>query len=217
MWSKSGSMVTGCPDRPEHRMQISHRDATLRPNLSPKLHARQPKLVYSELFRASLGQIGPDRRRLVDGFERTTAKTAYPLVKGHNTEYRKSILCSPDSYLSPLSKPRGGQRPGYGDHLWQMAGRLLIAESLRLDTTRVIAMCSDTKVLSNVWWPIRVESSAHEKALVVWLNSSPGLLTILAERTSTEGAWVATKKADLEGLPVLDPRRLFSFTALRLF
>ena len=51
---KSGSMVTGCPDRPEHRMQISHRDATLRPNLSPKLHARQPKLVYSELFRASL-------------------------------------------------------------------------------------------------------------------------------------------------------------------
>ena len=52
---KSGSMVTGCPDRPEHRMQISHRDATLRPNLSPKLHARQPKLVYSELFRASLG------------------------------------------------------------------------------------------------------------------------------------------------------------------
>ena len=51
---KSGSMVTGCADRPEHRMQISHRDATLRPNLSPKLHARQPKLVYSELFRASL-------------------------------------------------------------------------------------------------------------------------------------------------------------------
>ena len=56
---KSGSMVTGCPDRPEHRMQISHRDATLRPNLSPKLHARQPKLVYSELFRASLD---PDTR-----------------------------------------------------------------------------------------------------------------------------------------------------------
>ena len=55
---KSGSMVTGCPDRPEHRMQISHRDATLRPNLSPKLHARQPKLVYSELFRASLGVLG---------------------------------------------------------------------------------------------------------------------------------------------------------------
>ena len=53
---KSGSMVTGCPDRPEHRPQISHRDATLRPNLSPKLHARQPKLVYSELFRASLEQ-----------------------------------------------------------------------------------------------------------------------------------------------------------------
>ena len=68
----------------------------------------------------SLGKIGPDRRRLVDGFDRTTAPTAYPMVEGHDTEHRKSMLCSPDSYLSPLAKPKGGQRPGYGDHLWQM-------------------------------------------------------------------------------------------------
>ena len=154
---------------------------------------------------SELGKIGPDRRRLVDGFERTTAKTAYPLVEGHDTEHRKSLMCSPDGYLSPLSKPRGGQRPGYGDHLWQMAGRVLIAERLRLDTARVVAMRSETKVLSNVWWEVQIEGNPSEKALVVWLNSSLGLLTILAERTSTEGAWGAMKKADLEDLPVLGP------------
>jgi hypothetical protein len=47
-----------------------------------------------------------------------------------------------------------------------------------------------------------------EKALTVWLNSCLGLLTILANRTSTEGGWVAMKKADLEELPVLDLRQL---------
>ena len=69
-------------------------------------------------------------------------------------------------------------------------------------------MWSETRVLSNVWWPIRVEAASIEKGLAVWLNSSLGLLTMLAQRTSTEGGWVAMKKADLEELPVLDPRRL---------
>ena len=69
-------------------------------------------------------------------------------------------------------------------------------------------MQSNTRVLSNVWWPVRVDDEATEKALSVWLNSSLGLLTILAQRTSTEGGWVAMKKADLEELPVLDARGL---------
>ena len=63
-------------------------------------------------------------------------------------------------------------------------------------------------MLSNVWWPIRVQDEPTEKALAVWLNSSLGLLTILTHRTSTEGGWVAMKKADLEELPVLDTRSL---------
>ena len=155
-----------------------------------------------------IGQIGPDRRRLVDGFDRTSSITAYPMVAGHDTEQRKSLLCSPDTYLSPLTTPKGGQRPGYGQHLWGMAGRLLFAERLWLETTRVAAMWSETRVLSNVWWPIQTDDVSIEKSLAVWINSSLGLLTILAQRTSTRGGWVAMKKADLEELPVLDPRRL---------
>ena len=96
-----------------------------------------------------LGQVGPDRRRLVDGFDRTSSVTAYPLVAGHDTKQRKSLTCIHDAYLSPLAKPRGGQRPGYGEHLWQQSSRLLVSERLRLDTTRVVAMRSDTRVLSN--------------------------------------------------------------------
>ena len=157
-----------------------------------------------------LGQVGPDRRRLVDGFDRTSSVTAYPLVEGHDTDQRKSLTCSPNAYLSPLTRPRGGQRSGYGDHLWQKSGRLLVAERLRLDTARVFSMWSEKEVLSNVWWPVRVEDVQTEKALTLWLNSSLGILTILAHRTSTEGSWVAMKKADLEEMPVVDTRNLSS-------
>ena len=47
-----------------------------------------------------------------------------------------------------------------------------------------------------------------EKALTLWVNSSLGILTMLANRTSTEGAWVALKKTDLAVLSVLDVRAL---------
>ena len=155
-----------------------------------------------------IGQVGPDRRRLVDGFDRTNSVTSYPLVEGHDTDQRKSMTCSPDSYLSPLTTPKGGQRPGYGEYLWQQSARLLIAERLRLNTVRIVAMRSETRVLSNVWWPVKLEDESVEKALAIWMNSSLGMLTLTASRTSTEGSWVAIKKADLEVLPVLDIRAI---------
>ena len=156
-----------------------------------------------------LGEIGPDRRRIVDGFDRTNEATGYPFIDNHDTEIRRSMVVrSPDSYLEPLLEPRGGQREGYGEHLWSMAGQLLIAERLRLNTARVVAMWTDRQVLSNVWWPFKTYNSDWDKALALWLNSSLGILTLLSVRTSTEGGWVALKKGELASLSVLDPRAL---------
>ncbi len=156
-----------------------------------------------------LGQIGPDRRRIVDGFEHTNSVTAYPFVEDHDTEKRRSIVAhTPDSYLVPLVTPKGGQRSGYGDHLWQQAGQLLIAERLWLNTARVIAMHTGRPVLSNVWWPVKTNNQDWDKILALWLNGSLGILTILTRRTSTRGGWVALKKGELAALPVLDPRAL---------
>ena len=157
---------------------------------------------------AELGKIGPDRRRLIDGFERTTVQTAYPMVEGHDTEQRKSLVCTPDAYLSPLATPLGGQRPGYGEHLWQSSSQLLVSERIRLDTVRVVSMRASVRVLSNVWWEVSLENRDYEKAFAVWMNASIGLLTVISQRTSTEGSWVAMKKADLEQLPMLDLRAL---------
>ena len=155
-----------------------------------------------------LGQVGPDRRDVWDGFERTDAVTAYPMVENHDTEQRRRLVATPDTYLAPLAKARPSRNLKAVEQLWPKAGRLLVAERLRLDTARVVAMRANTRVLSNVWWPVRVDDEVTEKAIALWMNSSLGILTILAQRTSTEGGWVAMKKADLEDLPVLDVRQL---------
>ena len=155
-----------------------------------------------------LGRIGPDRRDMWDGFQDTPSVTAYPMVANHNTEVRRGIATGPDRYLAPLTEARPGRRLKPLQHLWEGAGQLLVAERLWLNTTRTIAMRIDRPVLSNVWWPVRTESRDWEKALALWLNSSLGILSLLANRTSTRGAWVALKKADLEKLPLLDVRAL---------
>ena len=157
---------------------------------------------------SELGQIGPDVRDVRDGFEPTDAVTAYPMVQNHDTEKRKRLAVDPDKYLAPLVEPRPGRRLKSTEQLWQKAGQLLVAERLRLNTARVAAMYTHRPVLSNVWWPINAESRIHEKVLALWINSSFGLLTLLATRNTTEGSWVKFKKADLQELPVLDVRAL---------
>ena len=157
---------------------------------------------------SDLGQVGPDRRDVWDGFERTDSVTAYPMVENHDTEHRKSLSTQPNKYLAPLTTARQGRHLKSAAQLWPRAGRLLVAERLWLETTRVMAMWSAKEVLSNVWWPVRGVDVQTERSLALWLNSSLGLLTMLAHRTSTRGGWVGMKKADLEELQVLDTRSL---------
>ena len=157
---------------------------------------------------SAIGKIGPDQRDVWDGFERTDAVTAYPMVENHDTERRRRIAVMPDKHLAPLVNARPGRHLKPSGQLWPKAGRLLISERLWLETARVVAMRCRSKVLSNVWWPVNIDDEQIEKALALWLNSSLGILSILAERTSTRGAWVKMKKTDLEEMPVLDPRQL---------
>lgn len=158
--------------------------------------------------RDALGQVGPDVRDVLDGFEPIDSVTAYPMVSGHNTTEWKRLAAKPNKHLAPLPQPRPGRRLKRVDQLWPKAGQLLIAARLRLNTARVVAMTVDQPVLSNVWWPVKTRARDWDKALAAYLSSSIGLLGLLATRNTTEGGWVKVGKADLEGMPVLDLRRL---------
>ena len=155
-----------------------------------------------------LGQIGPDVRDIWDGFKPTNSVTPYAMVEGHDTSQRRFMTTKPNKYLSALAEPRRGRKLKSAEQLWSRAGHLLVAGRPRLNTMRVAAILSSEMVLSNVWWSVRTENRYWDKVLTVWLNSSLGLLTSLSIRNTTEGGWVAMKKADLQELPVLDLRLL---------
>lgn len=155
--------------------------------------------------------MGPDRRDIHDGFTVSRDPTSYPALWGHDSGKVKTLALAPNAHLVPRAKRAPGQPLRRANLLWGRAGRLLIAERLRLNTHRLTAGWTDRPVLSNVWWPCRPRSpdigpaeEKMEKGLCIWLNSTPGLIVLLAHRTETEGAWVDFKKPNLADMPVPD-------------
>lgn len=156
-----------------------------------------------------LGRLGPDRRDIHDGFNLSETPTAYPALWGHDSKTIVTLTQLPNYYLNPLHKAKPGRTLRKVQDLLPLAGKVLIAERMRLNTQAIIACRLDQKVLSNVWWTFRFTNNLQntdklEKALTIWLNSTLNIIILLSSREETEGAWVDFKKPILMRLPVLD-------------
>lgn len=157
-----------------------------------------------------LGELGPDRRDIWDGFEESSTPTTFPAVWGHVAETMKTLHRQPNRYLAPLPGARTGRPLRKALDLWKKAGRIVLAERAWLNTIHQLAVRLDEPVLANVWWPLALQDDDEdaEKALMMWLNSSLGLLLALADRQETRGAWVNFKKPVWLAMQVLDTRTL---------
>lgn len=167
-----------------------------------------------------LGQIGPDRRDIHDGFEVQESPTPYPTFWGHDAKAILTLSQRPNQFLQTLSTPKKGRNLRKVTDLWPLAGNVLIAERMWLKTQRLVAVHLSEPVLSNVWWSFAfnaVSNVSHaDKALVLWLNSTLGLTVLFATRDETRGAWVDFKKPSLGAMPVLDIRALTDDQRTRL-
>jgi hypothetical protein len=153
-----------------------------------------------------IASLGPDRRDIADGFTVSRAKTRYPALIGHKAELIRTLQVPPNRWLSPRTTPATGRPKRDIGLLWPRAGSVMIAERSRLNTQRALAVRLPEHGLANVWWPVRLheDNEKAEKVLALWLNSTLGILSLVAHRVPTEGAWVQFKKPTLENLPILD-------------
>jgi hypothetical protein len=157
-----------------------------------------------------LGELGFDVRDIHDGFELSQSKTTYLAFWGHEADVVTKFMQDPNHFLQPLTRAREGRPLRRASDLWAKAGKVLIAERLRLNTMRLASIFVRQKVLAVQWWSFvsNMGDENYEKALVIWLNSTPGLLLLLGHRQETQGAWVKFKKPVLKQMPVLDVRNI---------
>ena len=161
-----------------------------------------------------LGELGPDVRDIFDGFEvlrEGSTPTDYPAFWGHDARTVTTMLQTPNTYLLPLTQPRPGRPLRNISLLIGRAGRVIVCERMRLNTQRLIAAWLPEAVLAASWWPLRLKAGLDDtagKVLVLWLNSTLGVLLLIANRVETMGAWTKFKKPTLSAMPVLDVRQL---------
>jgi type I restriction-modification system DNA methylase subunit len=147
-------------------------------------------------------EIGPDRRQVHSVFRLgdKTSQTMYKALWGYDSNTMNTISQRPNAYLEPVNA-------GQARELWSKRGKLLIVERARLNTFPVLAVYSDEPVLSNVWWPIKLDNDVG-KFLAIWINSTFGFLLLSSIAEVTQGPWVDFKKRYLADLPVLDVNKL---------
>lgn len=126
----------------------------------------------------------------------------YALLWHHDTERQRTLQTTPDWRARPkATKARYVERT-----IWPMAGRLMIANRLRIKLTRTCAVWLDEPSLGSVWCPVRsVRADAHldEMAWAAWLNSTPGIVSVLARRTR-DLSYAAFPLALLRSIPFPD-------------
>lgn len=151
---------------------------------------------------STLGDVGPDRRDIHDGFSITSSRTAYPAFWGHNSETVQSISQQPNQFLSPLSQAHTGRNLRDPHLLWSRSGKLLIAERIRVNNVKILSTYLNESVLSNTWWPVKTNSDDDGKLIALWLNSTFGILSMISARVETEGSWIEIKKPMLSSFQV---------------
>ena len=69
-------------------------------------------------------------------------------------------------------------------------------------------MYSEEPIVASMFFSLKPKNNSigdkHLKALILWLNTTWGLLTILSERTETRGRWIELTKLKWKLLPVLN-------------
>jgi hypothetical protein len=134
--------------------------------------------------------------------------TAFPAFWGHDAQAITTLEQEPNAFLMTLAEAKERRTLRKAEDLWPLAAKIMLAERIWLYTQRMVCLRVSEIVLSNMWWPVSLReplrSEEIEKALALWLNSTLGLLLVLANRQETRGAWIDFKKPVLEKLPVLD-------------
>ena len=147
-----------------------------------------------------ISSVGIDAHQFHDNFNIVTGHIpgSLKVIYGGEEALRKRMGISPNAYVLPDEK---------GKNLFkEKAGTLLVPDRIRINTAHIISMISEEAILSNIFYVLKLkdESENRLKALCLWFNTTWGILTVLANREETEGAWIRLKMSQWRMVPVLN-------------
>ena len=128
---------------------------------------------------SDLAEVGPAGQRIRDAYTHADMPTTSGrrALWYHKTDVTQSMLAETDVYIEPKPSLRH-----LADSYWEQRSQLLLPQRLRLNLARVSAVMLPERAVGSIWMPCRPHDPSIAKALCLYLNSTPGLLSLLGAR-----------------------------------
>ena len=175
--------------------------------LSPFLTAAYRRLseespaVVPTVALSRLADIGPAGQRIRDAYTRQDMPTesGRRALWHHKTGITQSMAAETDVYIEPKESKRD-----LAERYWEQRSRLLLPTQLRLNLARIAAVMLPEQAVGSRWVPCRPHDTSIVKALCLYLNSTPGLLSLLGERDNRAPSYPSFSLDTLRSAPVPD-------------
>jgi len=125
----------------------------------------------------------------------------YPALWGNDAASQTSMEVPADAQLSV----KAGADPGHRDGVWSSATHAHININPRYTSQRLCAAYTERESVGGSSWPsVILHDKSHEKSLVVWFTSTPGILSYWTAAGKQQQGRGRTSRTAAKKLPVLD-------------
>ena len=148
---------------------------------SPWLGSAYREMAENLVRLDAIAEVGPFGRRVRDTYRRFAL--SQPTHSGrralwhHKTDVTTSMRAETDVFIEPI---KGKER--LADRYWEQRSRLLLPHKLYLPSVCVVTTMLDERTVGSIWTPCRPRDDETAAAICAWFNSTPGILSMLAER-----------------------------------
>ena len=148
---------------------------------------------------SDLAVIGPAGQRIRDAYTNSTLPTASgrKALWHHKTDITQTMRAETDLYIEP--KPT---RRKLADSYWEQRSEFLLPHRIRLNVARVAAIMLPERAVGSIWTPCRPHDPDLAKVLCLYLNSTPGVLSLLGGRDNRVPSYPSFSLDTLRSLPV---------------
>ena len=150
---------------------------------------------------STLADVGPEGRRIRDSYTHSEMPTrsGRRALWNHKTDVTRSMRAEADVYIEPKPASRESR---LADSYWELRSQLLLPHRVRLNLARVAAVMLPEPAVGSSWTPCRPHNPDIAKSLCLYLNSTPGLLSMLGTRDNRVPSYSYLSLDTLRGLPV---------------
>jgi hypothetical protein len=162
--------------------------------------------LKEELPLISLGSTllkgGVDIKQVKESFDFVSYETSYPVILGQQSSM--NTINMENKFVS-----YGIPKVKRADFIYSSnKSAILLSERPHLGNDCLIAYKVDREILATAFWELEFKDKGIEKLLLLWFNSTFGLLLYLSSSTNSMAGIFKTKKKQFSQLKVLDRNNL---------